>query len=106
MRGDDRRFRQALALCGDAAKGNPDSAPAYSMLAHAQLNRGKANEALTSAQKAIALDPAQADAYVIIGGVEQDRGHSAAAKAAYLKYLQLAPRGRYATDLRAIVGTL
>jgi tetratricopeptide (TPR) repeat protein len=100
------RFRQALALCGDAVKGNPDSAPAYAMLAHAQLNRGKANDALSSAQKAIALDPGQADAYVIIGGVEQDRGHSAAAKAAYLKYLQLAPRGRYAADLRAIVDTL
>jgi Tfp pilus assembly protein PilF len=76
------------------------------MLAHAQLNRDKPNEALAAAEKAIALDPNQADAYVIVGGVEQDRGHAAAAKAAYQKYLQLAPRGRYAADLRAIVGTL
>jgi len=79
---------------------------AFAMLAHAQLNRAKPNEALASAQQAIALDPNQADAYVIIGGVEQDRGHTGAAKAAYAKYLQLAPKGRYAADLRAIVGTL
>ena len=43
------------------------------------------------------------DAYVIIGGVKQAGDDKAGAKAAYKKYLELAPNGQYAPDLRAIV---
>ena len=46
------------------------------------------------------------DAYVFVGGAEQSAGHRKAAKEAYKHYLQLAPGGRYAADLRAIVGSL
>jgi predicted TPR repeat methyltransferase len=54
----------------------------------------------------VKLDPKLADAYVIIGGVRQDAGDTAEAKAAYKKYLELAPTGQYAADLRAIVDSL
>jgi predicted TPR repeat methyltransferase len=52
----------------------------------------------------VAADPNLADAYVFIGTAEQAAGHAQAAKIAYLKYLELAPTGRYAQDLKAIVG--
>jgi hypothetical protein len=58
------------------------------------------------ATKAIALDGNRADAYVFLGGAEQAFGRPAAAKAAYKRYLQLLPHGRYAGDLRAILGSL
>jgi CheY-like chemotaxis protein len=100
------RLRDALAACSAVAAANPDSADALVMLAHTQLNLGRGRQALELAQQAATLDPRQADAYVIIGGVQQDDGHPKEAKAAYRRYLELAPKGRYAEDLRAIVGGL
>jgi CheY-like chemotaxis protein len=100
------RLRDALAACSAVAAANPDSADALVMLAHTQLNLGHGRQAMELAQQAATLDPRQADAYVIIGGVQQDDGHTKEAKAAYRRYLELAPKGRYAEDLRAIVGGL
>jgi tetratricopeptide (TPR) repeat protein len=100
------RLREALTACTAAVAANPGSAEALTLLAHTELNRGHLDRAGDLAEKAVAADPNVADAYVIIGGVRQDSGQNAAAKAAYLRYLRLAPRGRYADDLRAIVNGL
>jgi Tfp pilus assembly protein PilF len=75
-------------------------------MAHTELNRGRLSQAADLASKALAVDPNVPDAYVIIGGVRQDSGQNAEAKAAYRRYLQLAPHGRYAEDLRSIVNSL
>ena len=58
------------------------------------------------ATRALELDVNQAEAYVIIGGVKQANDDAHGAKAAYRKYLELAPTGQYAADLRAIVDSL
>lgn len=100
------RLREALAACGAAVTANPHSAEALALLAHTELNRGRLSRAAELAGRALAVDPNVADAYVIIGGVRQDSGQNAEAKAAYRRYLQLAPRGRYAEDLRSIVNSL
>jgi hypothetical protein len=100
------RYRDAAASCAAALEANPSSADALTMMAHVELNRGRLGRANELAQKAIAIDPNQADAYVIIGGVHQDSGRNAEAKVAYRRYLQLAPHGRYADELRSIVGSL
>ena len=76
------------------------------MLAHTELNRGHLAQAGELAAKAVAVDPNIADAYVIIGGVNQDSGKNREAKTAYRRYLQLAPQGRYADELRSIVNAL
>ena len=52
------------------------------------------------------INPRAADAYVIIGGVRQDEGDTEEARRAYLRYLDLEPKGQYAADLRAIIGRL
>jgi len=100
------RFREASTACGAAVQSNPRSADALTMLAHVELNRGHMSRAYELAQKAIAIYPDQPDAYVIIGGVHQDGGRNEQAKAAYQRYLHLAPHGRYAVELRSIVGSL
>ena len=100
------RMRDATTACTAAVEANPDSPKAVALLAHAEFNRSHRKEALSWAEKAIKLDPKTADAYVIIGGVQQDSGRNADAKAAYRKYLELAPKGQYAADLRAIVDSL
>jgi Tfp pilus assembly protein PilF len=98
--------REASVVCAAALQTNPGSADAMTMMAHVELNRGHLERASELAQKAIAVDPNQADAYVIMGGVHQDSGRNAQAKISYRRYLQLAPHGRYAEELRSIVGTL
>lgn len=106
----ERRARKAvLALCSRAFAEQPQSpaiAVAAVMLAQTELDRGRFRPALDWAKKALALDADQADAYVFLGGAEQALGRSAAAKSAYHRYLALAPRGRYAGDVRAVVGSL
>jgi Tfp pilus assembly protein PilF len=95
-----------LSACAQAFADNPKSAEIAVMLAKTELDRGRARQALDWAKQAVALDEKQADAYVILGGAQQAIGHPAAAKFAYQRYLQLAPKGRYAADLRAVLGSL
>jgi hypothetical protein len=98
-----RRYRDVLDSCGRALDARPEAAPLAALIAEMEFDRGRLGQALTWARKAVAVDPNLADAYVFIGGAEQHSGHADAARTAYLKYLELAPRGRYASDLRAIV---
>jgi tetratricopeptide (TPR) repeat protein len=102
----EKRAKDAEIACIAAKDANPDSPDACALLGHALFNRKKRREALQWAERAVALDPKHADAYVIIGGVKQAADDVPAAKAAYQKYLELAPNGQYAADLRAIVDSL
>jgi hypothetical protein len=100
------RGKEVLASCGRAFDENPRSADVAVMLAKTELDRGRFRPALDWAKKALALDDNRADAYVFLGGAEQAAGHAPAARSAYQRYLQLAPKGRYAADLRAILSSL
>jgi CheY-like chemotaxis protein len=100
------KMREATTVCSAAKDANTESGDALLLLAHAEFNRNHLKEALQWAEKAIKADPNLAEAYVIFGGVQQDAGKNREAKWAYKKYLELAPRGQYAADLRAIVDTL
>lgn len=102
----DKRNKEILATCPEAFAADPSAADIAVALAKIEFDRGKSAQAASWGQKALASDPNVADAYVFIGGAEQSAGHRKAAKEAYKHYLQLAPGGRYAADLRAIVGSL
>jgi CheY-like chemotaxis protein len=102
----DKRAKDAELACLAAKDANPESPEACALLAHALFNRKKRREALQWATRALELDANQAEAYVIIGGVKQANDDARGAKAAYKKYLELAPSGQYASDLRAIVDSL
>jgi CheY-like chemotaxis protein len=102
----EKRAKDAETACTASKDANPDSPEACALLGHALFSRKKKREALQWAERAVALDAKQADAYVIIGGVKQAAGDMPAAKAAYKKYLELAPGGQYAADLRTIVDSL
>jgi hypothetical protein len=98
--------KTALATCQRAFAENPDSADIAVMLAKTEFDRGRARPAIEWAKVAISLDAHRADAYVFLGSAEHASGHTAAAKAAYQRYLQLAPKGRYAGELRGILRSL
>jgi tetratricopeptide (TPR) repeat protein len=76
------------------------------ILARVELDRGRAAEARSWAKKALYVNPDLADAYVVLGGAEQESENPDAAKAAYKKYLELAPKGRHARELRTILDSL
>jgi hypothetical protein len=101
-----KRSKEILVTCAEAFAANPSAAALAVAVARVEYDRGHSAQALSWSKKAIAADPDAADAYVFIGGAEQTAGHGKAAKEAYRRYLQLAPGGRYAADLRAIVGRL
>ncbi len=102
---DQHRNKEVLKSCADAFAAAP-SADAAVTLAKVEFDRGRVAQALDWAKKAIAIDAERADAYVFLGGAEQAAGRNAAAKTAYKRYLQLAPQGRYAADLRSVLSTL
>jgi regulator of sirC expression with transglutaminase-like and TPR domain len=84
----------------------PRAAEAQVLLANVRVDQGKLSEALAAAQAAIEIDASQADAYLVIGLVQQESGATAQAVAAYERYLELAPKARYATTVRAQLRTL
>jgi len=98
--------KDILAACPEAFAADSSAADIAVALAKIEFDRGRTAQAAEWGKKAIAADPNAADAYVFIGGAEQSAGHRKAAKEAYRRYLELAPGGRYASDLRAIVKSL
>ncbi len=74
--------------------------PILEMARH-ELDRGNIKAAATWARRVLAADDRLADAYLIVGVAEQEASHASAAKTAYWRYLELAPKGRYARDVRS-----
>ena len=101
-----RRSKQILSLCPAAFAEDGSDASVAVALAKAELDRGRYVQASAWSKKAIAINPNSAEAYVFAGGAEQNQGHHKAARQAYLQYLRLAPSGRYAAELRSILGSL
>jgi CheY-like chemotaxis protein len=100
------RSKQAVESLEKAVAMRADGDDALSLLARAYLDRGNNPKALAAGNLAVAANPNSADAYVVIGTVQQSMGHIAEAKTAYQKYLELAPKGEFASDLRAVLNTL
>jgi tetratricopeptide (TPR) repeat protein len=101
-----RHNKEILELCPSVFTSDPNASDIAVALAKIEFDRGRSAQAYAWSKKAIAANPDIADAYVFIGEAEQSAGHGKAAKEAYAHYLRLAPSGRYATDLRAIVNSL
>jgi tetratricopeptide (TPR) repeat protein len=102
----DKQRKQILSVCEAAFAANPHAADIAVLLAEIEFNRGRIAQASAWSKKAIAADPNVADAYVFVGEAEQNARHNKAAKDAYSHYLRLAPGGRYASDLRAVLRSL
>jgi Flp pilus assembly protein TadD len=73
------------------------------IIARLELDRGRFAEAEALATKILALDPQRPEAYLYLGNAEEGTGKPDAARTAYRKYLELAPNGPLARDLRAIL---
>jgi hypothetical protein len=62
-------------------------------LARRSLERGKTRDALAAAERAVAADPTDAEAWLLVGSANQELGHAAAARAAFRSCLKSAKHG-------------
>ncbi len=100
------KFRQAVTELEKAVEAYPQGAAALAALASVYFELGDNQKAIVSAQKAIDADRRHAQAYLTLGTIYQTMGRNPDARKAYQKYLQLAPRGEFAADVRAILKSL
>ncbi len=70
------------------------------------FNDGRFKEAKESVDKAIALDPKFPDSYWLLGVVEFSMNNTKAAKEAFKKYLEIAPTGKKAGEVREFLKEL
>jgi hypothetical protein len=111
---DPAKLKDASAAYEAAAKADPPKAGMYYFNEAATLLNGNdVDGAAAAADKAIAADPTKVDAYYIKGQalVQKATVDPATNKivappeciAAYNKYLELAPNGQYAADIKGIL---
>ena len=94
---------KALAAATQALEQNPSGAGAMSLMAIVHLDSGRMPKALEFAEQALAIDDANAEAHFAAGVALQEMGRGARAKEHYRRYLELEPRGRYASDARSML---
>jgi len=100
------KAKEAEAALVELVTEAPRFAKAQALLANARLDQGKFAEALPAARAAAEADPALADAQLALGVIAQELGEVATAVAAYERYLELDPKARYATTVRAQLRSL
>jgi tetratricopeptide (TPR) repeat protein len=98
--------KKAMVPLEKAVALRADGDEALVLLANCHLDRGNLEKALAAAQLAAAANGENADAFLVIGAVQQQKGHNPEARTAYERYLKLAPKGQFAGEIRTILATL
>ncbi|HEX6836212.1 MAG TPA: DUF4388 domain-containing protein, partial [Polyangia bacterium] len=103
---DKGQAKKAMVPLEKAVTLKADGDEALVLLANCFLDRGNMEKALAAAQLAAAANGENADAYLVVGAVQQQKEHIPEARTAYEKYLKLAPKGQFAGEIRSILATL
>ena len=94
-------WRLSPEACARAFDANPNDARLALAIAHAEHARGHLPDAAQWAKRALSLDANAAEAYVLIARADTHGGRPDDARAAYGRYLDLAPRGWHQAEARA-----
>ena len=97
-----KRGSRATAAYRRAIELNPKGGEALAEFGRLQLARGHTREAAQLAERATALDPSNALAWVVLGASRQDRGDSQGARQAYRSCVKLG-KGRYVQECRSML---
>lgn len=101
-----RDLKAVSSHCENALAADASLAKPLLSFAKAQFEKGKSAQAAVWARKIVQVNGSLPDAYLIMGAAEQEARHASAAKTAYQRYLELAPRGPYADDVRSSLKSL
>lgn len=94
-------WRRSPEACARAFAADPKNASLALAVAQAEHAHARLDEAARWAKRALALDPNAAEAYVIIARADAENGRDEDARAAYQRYLEIAPRGWHKAEARA-----
>jgi DNA-binding response OmpR family regulator len=97
-----KRGSRASAAYRRAIELNPEGSPALAELARLMLARNHTREAAELAERATAVDPSSALAWVALGAARQMRGDRQGARHAYQNCVKLG-KGRYVSECRAML---
>ena len=97
-----KRGSRAVAAYRRAIELNPQGSGALAELARLQLARQHTREAAELAERATAIDPSNALAWVTLGSARQIRGDRQGARQAYLNCAKLG-KGRYVSECRSML---
>ncbi len=78
-----RGTRKRIAAFEQALAANPEGVEALEELGFLYLNRGKMDDAIRYAERAVRLDPTRSKAWITLGAARQSRGDRAGAQEAY-----------------------
>ncbi|HKP59991.1 MAG TPA: tetratricopeptide repeat protein, partial [Polyangiales bacterium] len=96
------KAKQALALYESAAQRLPRNSTVLSRLAFGYLNRGRNNDAVNYAARAVDIDPTNSEGWIVLGAGKYTLGDRKAAKDAYRKCVDLG-RGAYVAECKRMV---
>ena len=104
--GRKRPLEQAKGQLEEVLTVSPDHPDALLILAQVQLELGDMDASLASAERCVELAAEQADCWLTIGTIKQEKKDNEVAAKAYERYLALAPDGRYAGTIRKLLKNL
>ncbi|MEM7157371.1 MAG: hypothetical protein AAF799_31280 [Myxococcota bacterium] len=79
----------------------PNHPEALTLMAQTYLDQEKIDEALATANKCLQVSPQSADCWLTLGVISEMKEEKEQAQAAYNKYMELSPEGRYAKEVEA-----
>jgi Tfp pilus assembly protein PilF len=97
-----KRGSRAVAAYRRAIELDPEASPALAELARLMLARSNTREASELAERATAVDPSNALAWVTLGAARQARGDRQGARQAYRNCVKLG-KGQYVSECRAML---
>jgi hypothetical protein len=97
-----KRGSRASAAYRRAIELNPEGSPALAELARLMLARNHTREAAELAERATAVDPSSALAWITLGAARQMRGDRQGARHAYQNCVKLG-KGQYVSECRAML---
>ncbi len=97
-----KRGSRASAAYRRAIELNPEGSPALAELARLMLARNHTREAAELAERATAVDPSSAHAWITLGAARQMRGDRQGARHAYQNCVKLG-KGQYVSECRAML---
>ncbi|MEO1172609.1 MAG: tetratricopeptide repeat protein, partial [Myxococcota bacterium] len=100
------RFKEAARAYSQAVELEPNNGAAHFGLGAAYLDSNDLPGARKHLERAVSLNGRNGQALVYLGNVYQAQGNNVKAKRTYERYLQVAPRGKYAADVRLILESI
>ncbi len=103
---DKGKFTKAIKAYKEALRLKGDSAAAHLGIGNTYYELNSLDAALVHLERARALNPRDPQVYVLLGAVYQSAAKRSKAIEAYEKYLELAPNGRFARELKNVLASL